>query len=177
MKKFRRKRTWVNITGKRNEDDMEEKNSTEEGHSEKSAEEKQTESPTEKRQDEKLMDKRCIAFSMKDPNEALEHMHWDGILIKYGGFAYGHCLYTWDDGERFLVRCSNCGGYILVQKSEFHSFSDGDDDYYVDYFPVDSPEEVDRLNREFDGFTIEQKFPERFLMRTNLYHVKWSIEE
>ncbi len=113
----------------------------------------------------------CICFEMEDAAQALEHMQCERVQ-SYGDEAYGHFLYTWDDGERILVRCKRCGGYILIQKSEYHGFSD-DDSYYTDYFPVDSPEEADELNRKYDGFAIETNFPKRYLMRTN-GELSWS---
>lgn len=113
----------------------------------------------------------CIAFQMQNVTEACTHMKY-GVIINYGGEAYGHNLYTWDDGKRYLARCNNCGGYILVQQSEFHSFS-GEDGYYTDYFPVDSPEEADELNKKYDGFKIETMFKKRYLMKTN-GRICWS---
>ena len=112
------------------------------------------------------MNKSCKAFEMKDPAEAWEHMRLD-IIRDYGDCAYGHFLHTWDDGKRMLARCRNCGGFILIQKSEFHAFTDGDDSYYSDYFPVENEEEADRLNMMFDGFAIEKCFPKRYLCMTN----------
>ncbi len=107
----------------------------------------------------------CICFDMEDVSQAMEHMECEYVQ-SYGDEAYGHLLYTWDDGERILARCKKCGGFILIQKSEYHGFSD-DDSYYTDYFPVDSPEEADELNRKYDGFSIETKLPKKYLMRTN----------
>ena len=110
--------------------------------------------------------KACIAFGMKDPNEAFAHMKTRRVE-NYGDYAYGHYLHTWDEGERFLLKCEACGGYVLLQKSEYHSFSDTADSYYSDWFPVESPEEADELNRKYDGFKIEQEFPGRYLKKTN----------
>ena len=88
-------------------------------------------------------------------------------VTDYGDTCNKHPLYTWDDGHRTLVRCKNCGGYILVQRSEYHSFTDDPDSYYTDLFPVSSPEEADELNRKYDGFAIERKFKGRYLAETN----------
>ena len=88
-------------------------------------------------------------------------------------YAYGHPLYVWDDGRRILGKCIHCGGYVLIQKSEFHSFTDAPDGYYTDYFPVSSLAEADELNRKYDGFAIEREFQGRYLMETN-GHVSWS---
>ena len=114
----------------------------------------------------------CEAFSFDDAVEA--HKHIKSIpLIDYGDRQYGHFLHTWDDGGRRLVKCANCGGLILIQSSEFHSFSDSPDSYYVDYFPVSSSEEADEINRRYSGSEIEYGFPKRYLMRTN-GRVCWS---
>lgn len=104
----------------------------------------------------------CIGFQMEDIHDALRHMKTVTVR-EYGDMAYGHLLHTWDDGERLLVKCVNCGGYFMIQHSEFHSFS-GDDSYYTDYFPVESEEEADELNRKYDGFEIEEKFPGRYII-------------
>ncbi len=114
----------------------------------------------------------CIFSEMEVAEEAWEHLREYEKIADFGDEAYGHCLYTWDDGKRVLVRCKKCGGYILIQKSEYHGFSD-DDSYYTDYFPVDTPEEADELNRNYDGFSIEMEFPKRYLMRTN-GELSWS---
>ncbi len=114
----------------------------------------------------------CICFEMEEAEQALEHLRGYEKVTEYGDEAYGHFLYTWDDGERLLARCKKCGGYILIQRSEYHGFTD-DDSYYTDFFPVDSPEEADELNRRYDGFSIEREFPKRYLMRTN-GELSWS---
>ncbi len=62
-------------------------------------------------------------------------------------------LYTWDDGGRFLTRCSECGNYVLVQKSEIHLLEE--DVYYTDYIAVDSPKHAQELNKNYNGFEIE----------------------
>lgn len=112
------------------------------------------------------MGKPCEAFSYQDAVEAYRHMKLVPVQ-EYGSSLYGHSLHTWDAGSRFLARCAVCGGYILVQESEFHSFSDAPDDDYTDFFPVSSPEEADELNRKYSGSEIETAFQPRYLMRTN----------
>lgn len=114
---------------------------------------------------------KCLAFEMDDLKKAWEHMRLETVK-DYGDRAYDHNLHTWDDGGRFLAKCKNCGGYVLVQKSEYHS-TFGDDAYYTDYFPVKDAEEADLFNRKYDGFSIEKEFPERYLCRTNL-NIHWS---
>ena len=121
------------------------------------------------------MNSRCIAFSIKDPKDAWEHMDLE-ILENYGDFAYGHFLHVWDDGKRLLARCRKCGGYVLVQRSEYHSFSDDGDSYYTDWFFLDSREDADRLNRSYDGWSIEREYPERYLCQSN-HILHWSKEE
>ena len=88
-------------------------------------------------------------------------------VTDYGDTCNKHPLYTWDDGHRTLVRCKNCGGYALVQFSEFHAFSDGNDSYYCDMFPVSGAEEAEQLNRDFDGYQIEGKLQGKYLVRDN----------
>lgn len=107
----------------------------------------------------------CVGFDMVDVRDALDHMRYE-VIENYGDCAYGHYLHTWDDGKRLLARYKNCGGYILIQRSEYHSIT-GDDGYYTDYFPVGSPRDADALNREFNGFGIESRFTRRYLMETN----------
>lgn len=109
------------------------------------------------------MGKSCEAFLMDDVQKAWEHMDYE-IVKDYGDRCNGHFLHTWDEGKRLLGKCKNCGGYVLVQRSEFHGM---DDDYYRDYFPVSSPEEAAELNRKYDGFAIEKQFEERYLKSTN----------
>jgi len=118
------------------------------------------------------MNNRCTAYGMENVQEARRHMKLETVA-DYGDEAYGHILHTWDDGKRMLCRCAACGGYVLVQKSEFHSFSDGDDGYYTDYFFLDRPEEADELNRRYDGFRIEREYGGRYLCVTN-GRVHWN---
>ena len=73
-----------------------------------------------------------MAFEMDNLEDALKHMEYE-VVEKYGDECNGKYLHTWHDGERFLCRCKNCGGYILIQRSELHS-AYGDDSYYVDFF-------------------------------------------
>ena len=118
------------------------------------------------------MRKKCQAFTLKDAQAAWSHLDFE-IVEDYGDRAYGHFLHTWDDGKRMLARCRTCGGFILIQKSEFHSFSDDDDSYYTDYFPVEDEKEADYLNKMYDGFAIEKAFPKRYLCMTN-GRLHWS---
>ena len=106
--------------------------------------------------------KPCIAFSMTDAKEAMAHTENREAVIRYSWQCNGHLLHTWDDGERILFRCSTCGGYILVQLSDFHGM--GDDEYFVDYFLVSNEKEAEDLNPKHDGFEIEEAFPGRYLM-------------
>ncbi|MCR4722518.1 MAG: hypothetical protein K5629_01920 [Eubacteriales bacterium] len=123
------------------------------------------------------MKKACVGFGMKDPVEAYRHMKLK-LIEDYGSYAYGNILHTWDDGKRYLCRCKSCGGYVLVQNSEFHDMSGGNDCNYMDYFPVDSPEAADELNRKFNGFEIEYDSGIRFLIKDD-HNPHWStkIEE
>ena len=114
----------------------------------------------------------CEAFSFANVEEAFAHMRKDGFekIRDFGDYQYGHYLHTWDDGYRVLVKCRSCGGYILIQSSEYHGF---DDDYYTDYFPVSSEEEADELNRKYSGYAIEFEFKEKYLRKTN-GDLSWS---
>ena len=101
------------------------------------------------------MDRPCIAFRMQNRAQQLAHIA-PQMVEDYGDRWNGKFLYAWDDGYRFLARCRNCGGLILVQRSDLHSFcADYDDEYYVDYFPVSSREEALELNDKYNGDEIE----------------------
>ena len=118
------------------------------------------------------MQNRCHIFEMKDVSEAFQNKDFEEVE-NYGDELYGHFLHTWDDGCRKLLKCRTCGAYVLMQKSEFHSFSDAPDGYYTDWFPVSGPEEADRLNREFNGFDIERQYKGRYLRMTNSL-ISWA---
>lgn len=104
----------------------------------------------------------CIAFAMSDAEKAYQHMDIE-IVERYGDTCEGNILHVWDDGERILHRCKKCGGYILTQISEFHGIESGDS-YYCDRFPVSSPEEARAINRKYNGFQIEEDFPEKWMI-------------
>lgn len=119
---------------------------------------------------------KCLAFEMEDLRAAWKHIDLE-LVEDYGDYAYGHDLHCFDDGKRELNRCKTCGGYVLVQKSEYHSFSDGNDDYYTDYYPVEDAGEADKINREYDGENIRDAFPPsvKCIHMTNLI-LHWSGE-
>lgn len=99
----------------------------------------------------------CVGFDLPTATEAFEH--FNGMLEElwdYGDMCNGHCLHTWDDGGRKLHLCHDCGGLVLVQKSEYHGQEN--DDYYTDYFPVDSVQEAERLNELYGGWAIEKEW-------------------
>ena len=98
----------------------------------------------------------CKAFEMSDKNEKREHLRKLEIVENYGDMCNGHTLHTWDDGCRILKRCPECDALVLCQYSEFHS--GGHDDYYDDYFSVDSREEALALNEKYNGFQIEMEY-------------------
>lgn len=114
----------------------------------------------------------CIGFSMKDPVDAYRHMKLKRVR-DYGDVCGDHYLHTWDDGRRLLMRCRNCGGYVLVQLSEFHGFGMEDSDYN-DYFPVSGPEEAQKINEQYDGYRIEREFPKRWLSVDSPQHPHWQ---
>ena len=99
----------------------------------------------------------CHIFKRHNKNRLASDFRFD-VVVDYGDSYNGHPLHTWDDGKRMLVRCKKCGCYVLIQRSEFHSFTDEPDAYYIDYFAVSGPEEASALNREFDGFRLETEF-------------------
>lgn len=99
--------------------------------------------------------KHCIGFDLPTAAEAYEHFHGQlEEICDYGDMCNGHTLHTWDDGGRKLYRCRKCGGPVLVQHSEFHG--DESDDYYTDYFPVDSAEEAEQLNDSMEVLPLKQ---------------------
>ena len=98
-----------------------------------------------------------MGFDLPTATEAFEH--FNGMLEElwdYGDMCNGHCLHTWDDGGRKLYLCHDCGGLVLVQKSEYHGQEN--DDYYTDYIPVDSAQEAERLNELYGGWAIEKEW-------------------
>ena len=120
------------------------------------------------------MAKACIAFGMDSATEAWHHLLGDRqLVINYGNEFEGKYLHTWDDGERILFRCKECGGYFLYQTSEYHG---RDDSYYHDFFPVTGPEEAESLNRRWNGWQIEDYFPDRYLIQDDNWapHWKWA---
>ena len=110
---------------------------------------------------------RCKAFDMNAEN-ALKHIreNWE-VVEKYDNDEYDHPLYTWDDGYRILGKCKECNQLILLQRSEYHDFTNGEDSLYSDYFAVSSPEEADDLNKKYNGFDIEFKCNKKWLCVTN----------
>lgn len=124
------------------------------------------------------MSKPCISFSMEDAIEAWRHLR-QGMepMIRYGDRFEGKDLHTWDAGERILGRCNICGGFVLWQGSEFHGAED-DDSYYSDFFPVTGSEEAEAINRRWDGWEIEDYFPERYLVQdnNNAPHWTWGLK-
>lgn len=111
---------------------------------------------------------RCHIFEYPDAQKAGEEMSYT-VIKRYGNECNGLYLHTWDDGERYLAKCQKCGCLILVQLSEYHGMED--DDYYDDFFPVESEAAADEINQKWDGFQLESDFRDKYLMRTNgKYH-------
>ena len=93
----------------------------------------------------------CHIYEIEDAGEAhksfrgeLIKEYGDDVRLENGQFLHGN--YMWDEGSRNLVRCRMCGGLLIKQYSEFHSFSDSPDGYYEDWIPVASEKEADLLN-------------------------------
>ena len=121
----------------------------------------------------------CHVWEMKDAEEAKESLR--GIMVRdYGEDTFLedgtelHGNYVFDDGNRYLLRCAKCGGLVLVQNSEYHSFSD-EDDYYSDRIPVASVEEGDLLNILWGALELES-YPYRNI-RGNNFHYFWKPGE
>jgi len=110
----------------------------------------------------KREDYMCCIFSERDAKTANGKFDWT-MVREYGSRCAGHALHTWDWGERFLVKCKNCGKLLLIQDSEYHGISYTDDSDYRDIYPVKSEEEAETLNREYDGFSLERDLKRRAL--------------
>lgn len=107
----------------------------------------------------------CAAFAMTDAQAAYEHLRDYKVVRHYGeGQPGGSWLFVGSEGYRHLGRCPKCGGFILVQRSECHGEVD---DYFADFFPVNGPLEAESINARFDGESIEQAFPTKYLTDTN----------
>ena len=105
----------------------------------------------------------CVGFEMEYVRDAVDHFRGNLELVKdYGGCCGDNLLHEWDDGRRVLFRCKACGGYILKQYSEYHSFS-GDDSATAYYFPVSGPEEAAELNRTLNGEAIVRDFKGNYI--------------
>lgn len=108
----------------------------------------------------------CMGFDLPTAAEAYEHFH--GLLEElwdYGDKCNENYLHTWDDGGRKLCLCHDCGGLVLVQKSEYHGQEN--DDYYTDYFPVDSVQEAEQMNYLYSGYDLETKWKGKKVLVTN----------
>ena len=97
----------------------------------------------------------CVGFDMPTAKEAYEHFRLESVW-NYGDSCNGHYLHTWDDGGRSLCICRACKGLVLVQSSQYHGMDN--DDYYTDFFPVDSVQEAEKLNELYGGFNIETEW-------------------
>ena len=103
-----------------------------------------------------------------------------GELVK----DYGDCVrlgkhvlhwnHVWDDGGRVLMRCSDCGGLMLIQTSEFHSTM-SDDGYYEDWIPVASAEEADLMNIFLDADELDGMDCHHLMINNGQAH--WSRGE
>ena len=107
--------------------------------------------------------KLCHIFEVRDPQSIPRTFHYD-VIEDYGDWCNGHFLHTWDDGKRMLVRCKTCGAYVLVQQSEFHSFTDALDSHYMTYVAVSGPEEAHELNSKYSGFELERDYNGKCIM-------------
>ncbi len=113
----------------------------------------------------------CHIYENADAKEAYDSFrgelikeYGDDVTLDDGTVLHGN--YMWDDGSRSLVRCKKCGGLLIMQSSEYHSFSDSPDGYYKDWIPVASEEEADLLNILLGAMEMEN-VPCRHIRRNN----------
>ena len=113
----------------------------------------------------------CHIYEIADAKEAYDSFrgelikeYGDDVTLDDGTVLHGN--YMWDDGSRSLVRCKKCGGLLIMQSSEYHSFSDSPDGYYKDWIPVASEEEADLLNVLLGAMEMEN-VPCRHIRRNN----------
>ena len=115
--------------------------------------------------------KKCCLFSHRSPiaasgqAETLEHVKDYGSVYRDPDGTIRHRLHTWDEGERCLRRCPECGALFLVQFSEYHGLED--DDYYTDWFQVDDEATAELINATWDGFALEFRYDGLSLLKTN----------
>ena len=102
----------------------------------------------------------CHIYEIADAKEVYDSFrgelvkeYGDNVTLDDGTVL--HENYMWDDGRRSLVRCKECGGLVIVQSSEYHSFLDSPDGYYRDWIPAASEEEADLLSILFDATELE----------------------
>ena len=83
--------------------------------------------------------KPCCIFSYNDTSKAIKHFEYD-VIRDFGKEACNedgtikHYTYSWDEGGRRAIRCKKCSAIFLYQWSEYHSFAEGTDSYYDDFF-------------------------------------------
>lgn len=122
----------------------------------------------------------CHVWEIGDAEEAKKSIQ--GSMVRdYGEYTelddgtVLHYNYMWDDGNRYLLRCEECGGLVIVQNSEFHNFFGDEDDYYSDRIPVASVEEADLLNILWGSLDLEG-YPYRSI-RGNNFRYFWKDRE
>ena len=118
------------------------------------------------------MAKVCAAFQMNTAYEAWNHLYKRSrVVARYGSTYEGKWLHLWDEGDRTLFQCLSCGGCFLVQRS---SFFGQNNITRIDYFPVTGPDEAESLNHRWDGWQIENSFPERYLSQDEEHGTHWE---
>lgn len=113
----------------------------------------------------------CHIYEIADGKEAYDSFcgelikeYGDDVRLEDGTVL--HDNYMWDDGGRYLTRCRECGGLLIIQSSEYHSFSDSPDGYYKDWIPAASEKEADLLNILLGAAEMEN-VPCRHIRRNN----------
>ena len=90
----------------------------------------------------------CCIFINQNPERMIELAEFH-FVEDFGGHKYGHKLHDNEYGGRVLLKCHKCGRYVLRQRSSFKDSSDDCVSELITYWPVESPEEADGLNREY----------------------------
>jgi len=112
---------------------------------------------------------RCCLFDFENISQAHIQMNFK-MIRDFGDTAYNsdgsvkHYLHTWDDGDRILVQCQNCGAFFIVQSSEYHG---QEDSYYRDWYQVEDEQRAIVINNMLGGWDLENKYNAPWIKATN----------